>query len=150
MNKKTIKILANTSALVVPLILVTPFLFRYTLNWIFTPEQYLSYAIGLASPLAALAGYLFVYLSFIHQQEQFERQSFESILLILMDRLKTDGKEIFPTHPKKGSTPELKNFSIEYSEKFIEYHVKSIKEMNKGGKRFKITNYWKSLFSEFR
>lgn len=59
----------------VPAILIVPFLLRWIFDLKFTPEQYLGYSIGLASPFAALAGYLFVYLSFIHQtiQSQFEK-----------------------------------------------------------------------------
>lgn len=71
MEKKTVKILANVFALCVPIILIIPFIFKILIDWDFTPEQYLSYSIGMASPLAALAGYLFVYLSFLHQSDQF-------------------------------------------------------------------------------
>lgn len=72
MKKSTIQILAHLTAFCVPLILIVPFILRLFADWRFTPEQYLSYSIGMAGPLAALAGYLFVYLSFLHQSEQFE------------------------------------------------------------------------------
>lgn len=71
MKKNTVKLLANTTALSVPIILVVPFLIRTIWDVEFTPEQYLAYSIGMASPFAALAGYLFVYLSFIQQSEIF-------------------------------------------------------------------------------
>lgn len=75
MEKRAIKILANISAILVPSILIIPFLLRWFFEYQFTPEQYLAYSIGMASPIAALAGYLFVYLSFINQtiQSQFEK-----------------------------------------------------------------------------
>jgi hypothetical protein len=69
MEKSTVKLLANTTAYCVPLILIAPFVIRAIWDFDFTPEQYLAYSIGMASPLAALAGYLFVYLSFIQQTE---------------------------------------------------------------------------------
>lgn len=72
MEKRAIKILANISAFLVPSILIIPFLLRWFFEYQFTPEQYLAYSIGMASPFAALAGYLFVYLSFIHQTNQFQ------------------------------------------------------------------------------
>jgi hypothetical protein len=69
MEKNTIKLFANAIAISVPVILIAPFLIRAIWDYHFSPEQYLAYSIGMASPLAALAGYLFVYLSFIQQTE---------------------------------------------------------------------------------
>lgn len=108
MEKKTIKILANISATLVPAILIIPFLLRWLCDYEFTPEQYLAYSIGMASPFAALAGYLFVYLSFIHQTNQFQ---FEKDKMIFDQYLNTYSRILnelefsasFPSKPFNGS-----------------------------------------------
>lgn len=93
---------------------------------------------AIASPFAGLAGFLYIYLNFIQQQELFERQSFESILLRLLDRLKLDSTEIFPTDPTKGMTPLLRKFEGQYGEKFLFYNISNRIEMEEGEKEDKL------------
>ena len=93
---------------------------------------------AIAGPFAGLAGFLYIYVNFIHQQEQFERQSFESILLRLLDRLKLDSKETFPTDLNKGETPLLKKFESQYGEKFLYYNISDGNEMQQGEKEYKL------------
>ncbi len=104
MRKSTVKLLANTFALYVPTLLIVPFLVREIWDFDFSPEQYLAYSIGMASPLAALAGYLFVYLSFIQQTEIFSFDKNERVFNQYLKIYQTCLENLeFTTLIKKGS-----------------------------------------------
>ncbi|MCF1753316.1 hypothetical protein [Mariniradius sediminis] len=71
---------------------------------------------AIAGPFAGLAGFLYIYATFIQQQELFERQSFESGLHRLLDHLKKEGTEVFPPNPKENETIRLKEFEEKYKQ----------------------------------
>jgi len=73
---------------------------------------------AISGPFAGLAGFLYVYVNFLQQQAQFERQSFESGLNRLIDKYLIVSSELFPSNPKKGLHPNLKNFKQRYNSAF--------------------------------
>jgi hypothetical protein len=131
MKKNTVKLLANTAALSVPIILISPFLIRAIWDLDFTPDQYLSYAIGMASPFAALAGYLFVYLSFIQQTETSSFDKNERVFNQYLKIYQTSIENLqFTTLLKKGTIngiPDRKN-TTENGKKALDQFFKRVQE----------------------
>lgn len=131
MKKNTVKLLANTTALSVPIILIVPFLIRTILDFEFTPEQYLAYSIGMASPFAALAGYLFVYLSFIQQSEIFSFDKNERVFNQYLKIYQNCLENIEFTASKKigsnGSEP-IRNSRTEKGKKALNQFISRIHE----------------------
>lgn len=89
-------------------------------------------------------------MNFIQQQELFERQSFESILIRLLDRLKSDAAETFPPDPSKGKTPLLKKFEREYNEKFLFYNLANNNQMEENEREYKLELLGKLYYYAFQ
>jgi|SRR5690606_23259846 len=86
------KTLAKALAIASGLMFLLPFCFYFICDISYDFTQYATFVGGTAGPIAALAGFLFIYLTFQHQQEQldrhdkqFERQSFENTFFTLLD-----------------------------------------------------------------
>lgn len=92
-----------------------------------------------AGPLAGLAGFLFIYVNFIQQQNQFERQSFEALLFRLLDHFKSESWKNFPTDPNQGLVPKVKEFTIKLKVKLKD---------NKDLKHEEIGTTFKEVFDE--
>src|SRR5690554_2480517 len=86
------KTLAKALAIAAGLMFLLPFGFYLFGDTTYDFTQYATFVGGTAGPMAALAGFLFIYLTFQHQQEQinrhelqFERQSFENTFFNLLN-----------------------------------------------------------------
>lgn len=82
------KIIAITLAIAAGLMFLLPLGFYLFYNTTYDFTEYATFVGGTAGPLAALAGFLFIYLTFQHQQGQLdklEEQSFEIIFFKLLD-----------------------------------------------------------------
>jgi hypothetical protein len=72
---------------------------------------------AIAGSFAGLAGFLYIYASFDQQEKHNERQTFESILLKLIDDFRAESSRNFPTDAKKELTSYVKNFEAEIDKK---------------------------------
>lgn len=143
------------SAILVPvLILFSCFGYRY-LNWSF--EDSTSFASAYAGTLAAFSGFLFIYVSFKEQQNQFNiqqehilRQGFEIGLNDLINKLLLITREKLPTNPKKELMPYLKQFEKEYISSIdaIELILPDLKKSDK--KTFIPSHYLEAFKSSIR
>src|SRR5690554_3848146 len=82
------KTLAWTLAIAAGLMFLLPLGFYKICGITYNFTEYATFVGGTAGPLAALAGFLFIYLTFQHHQNQLdklEEQSFEMIFFKLLD-----------------------------------------------------------------
>lgn len=116
------KFWASVCAWMVPISIAV--LWGVGIKYCWTRSEIGTFIAAIAGPLAGLAGFLYIYVNFIEQQEQFERQSFESNLNRLIDKYLEISRSTLPLDPNDGLHPLLRKFKIRYlaafdSEKII-------------------------------
>ena len=115
------KKLAWTLAFTAVFLFIIPIIAYLFWHYEYTPNEYATFVGGTAGPIAALAGFLFVYINFQQQQEQikkhdeqFERQSFEYTFFNLLNYYRdlSDNFQIkyanYPYSQKMLSIEEIK------------------------------------------
>jgi hypothetical protein len=74
------------------------------------------------------------------QNKQFQIQSFESGLYVLINNLLSDSRRLLPMNPKSGLLPLLKLFESNYRARFILENVDPLDRMDATERDFKLEN----------